>query len=195
MLLGCTLFESAQGSRSQAIAHRTPEHRSSSLCRPAPVLGPQHHWPNHPPVTRQRGSALSAMLLEPGGHREHPKCSALSAALSPASSTAPAAVLCPWQYGVHRILPAMPLGQELLGVHPPAPPQGPRCPASCSRSRCVVWQLLWARVGSDLPALIGTTDLQEIQPAAIKFSLLVCLKSCCTILEKKGNQSWLTNAP
>lgn len=130
MLLGCTLFESAQGSRSQAIAHRTPEHRSSSLCRPAPVLGPQHHWPNHPPATRQRGSALSAMLLEPGGHREHPKCSALSAALSPASSTAPAAVLCPRQYGAHRILPAMPLGQELLGVHPPArsPPPGQLLP-------------------------------------------------------------------
>lgn len=80
-------------------------------------------------------------------------------------------------------------------MHPPAPPQGPRHPASCSHGHCVVWQLLWARVGSDLPVLIGTTDLQEIQPAAIKFSLLVCLKSCCTILEKKGNQSWLTNAP
>lgn len=76
---------------------------------------------------------------------------------------------------------------------------GSNIPTSEAESLCPTTQqqlsLVAACVGSGwTPTCSETTGRQEIKSAAIKFSLLVCLKSCCTILEKKGNLSWFINA-
>lgn len=76
---------------------------------------------------------------------------------------------------------------------------GSNIPTSEPESLCPTTQqqlsLVAACVGSGwTPTCSETTGRQEIKSAAIKFSLLVCLKSCCTILEKKGNLSWFINA-
>ena len=92
---------------------------------------------------------------------------------------------------------ALPQGTAQTRVRPGWHPQHSPC-RSLSRSLRplrVSWQL--SRAPSGLrPA---SADLKQptagIKPAAMKFSSLVCLKSCCTTSAQQGNQSWLTNAP
>lgn len=209
MLLHCTLFKPSQGKSNRAIIHRMPEHRAGL---PAPSCADMGAlWASLPQATAQD--------LTTAPWHASPPCHAAPCGPMPAESILQQhahRLLCSAQLQPPKSTGAITGGSVVSRCRRLGQCKGTECasgikrlknrkklgsniPTSEAESLCPTTQqqlsLVAACVGSGwTPTCSETTGRQEIKSAAIKFSLLVCLKSCCTILEKKGNLSWFINA-